>query len=115
MLTQIEKTTFTRAEAEARIADFIPTLDRFVAEHYSRSFPNLTPPTHSIMRGSKYVRIVATDKCGSRRVYCFLDWQGNIYKAAGWDAPAKHIRGTIFDAGFSLGNALTQYGAVYLR
>lgn len=44
--------------------------------------------------GAKFTRVVTT-RSGSRSVYCFLDAQGNIYKAAGWKAPAKGVRGTL--------------------
>jgi MoaA/NifB/PqqE/SkfB family radical SAM enzyme len=64
--------------------------------------------------GRKYIRIVE-DYCGSRSVYCFLDYDGNIYKSASWKAPAKHIRGTVFDSDYSYGKALGPYGAAYLR
>jgi len=54
----------------------------------------LDPPEFSIMRGSKYIRIVRTT-FGSRSVHCFLDFDGNIYKSASWKIPAKGIRGNI--------------------
>ena len=44
--------------------------------------------------GSKNTRVVRTHVT-SRSVYCFLDSNGNIFKAAGWKAPAKGIRGTL--------------------
>jgi len=44
--------------------------------------------------GRKYTRIVATYG-GQRSVYCFIDAEGNIYKAAGWKAPAKGIRANL--------------------
>ena len=64
--------------------------------------------------GRKYIKIVVTTG-GSRSVYCFLDMKGNIYKAAGWKAPAKHVRGSVFDDHYSYGKALGPYGAAYLR
>lgn len=64
--------------------------------------------------GRKYVKIVIEDY-GQRSVYCFLDHDGNIYKAASWRAPAKHIRGSVFDPDYSWGRALGPYGVAYLR
>ena len=64
--------------------------------------------------GRKYIKIVVTSG-GSRSVYCFLDKVGNIYKAATWKAPAKHIRGSVFDESYSWGKALGMYGAAYLK
>ncbi len=48
--------------------------------------------------GPTYIRLwVDSLKFPNSRksAYCFLDYAGNIYKAAGWKAPAKGIRGTI--------------------
>lgn len=57
-----------------------------------------------LVKGRKYHRIVtdtrikATGKmfeqpsCGG-----FIDGEGNIYKSAGWKAPAKNCRGNIFE------------------
>lgn len=43
---------------------------------------------------SKYTRIWYTS--GSQKsVYAFVDYNGNIYKPAGWKAPAQGIRGHI--------------------
>ena len=64
--------------------------------------------------GRKYIKIVVATG-GSRSVYCFLDMKGNIYKAASWRAPAKHVRGSVFDDHYSYGKALGPYGAAYLR
>lgn len=63
--------------------------------------------------GQKYIRIIAVGT-SQRSVYCFLDYAGNIYKSASWKAPAKHIRGSIFDEKHGWGKALSPYGAAYL-
>jgi hypothetical protein len=49
----------------------------------------------SFERLRKYIRIV-TDHGSQRSVWGFVDAaNGDIYKAAGWKAPAKHKRGNI--------------------
>jgi hypothetical protein len=46
--------------------------------------------------GKKYTRIVMTVNGRSNSVHCFIDnANGDLYKAAGWKAPAKHVRGNI--------------------
>lgn len=107
-------TAIDRATFEAKLAEFIPALDKFVGDYFAKSYTSLKAPIHTIERGQKYIRIV-TDNHSQRSVYCFLDFQGNIYKSESWKKPAKHIRGSIFDDTFSLGKSLNTYGAVYLR
>lgn len=58
----------------------------------------------TLEKGRKYHRIVTDTRnketgkmfeqrsCGG-----FIDGEGNIYKSAGWKAPAKNIRGNIFN------------------
>lgn len=69
----------------------------------------------SIQKGQKYAKIVTEDH-GSRSVAGFVDLSsGDIYKPAGWKAPAKHARGNIFDESQGM-NAIDSYGFVkYLR
>lgn len=66
-------------------------------------------------KGRRYVRIVKKDDFGGNSVYCFVDkTNGNVLKAAGWKAPAKHARGNIYNDDNGLG-AMSAYGAAYLR
>lgn len=74
--------------------------------------------------GQKYIRIICNDvkpgatevpEGASRRVHCFIDrTNGDVLKAASWKAPAKRARGNIFNPDHGM-NALTPYGAAYLR
>jgi hypothetical protein len=49
----------------------------------------------SVNPGKKYDKIVVkTGRGGHGSVYAFVDTDGNVYKAAGWSAPAKGIRYT---------------------
>ena len=104
----------TRAEFEARLKAFLEALRVWQDKYFTKHFSSLQTPTYSVERGVKYLRIVQTSH-GQRSVYCFLDFQGNIYKSESWKKPAKHIRGSIFADGFGFGTALTNYGAAYLR
>lgn len=100
----------TREAFEARLAEFIPALDAFVAKYRPGS-----NTTHEIERGPKYIRVVQVSY-GQRSAYCFLDYQGRIWKPKGWKGPElKNSRGDIFEDNFALGKGLTPYGTSYLR
>ena len=86
-----------------------PTLDRYVLE---------------IEEGSKFIKVV---KVGRQRcVYAFVAKSsfttktfgtvnaGEIYKPATYKAPAKHARGSIFDASNGM-SRMSSYGPEYLR
>ena len=64
--------------------------------------------TLSLMEGRKFIKVVEGASPGQRRVWGFVAkvdgvhkglpmLKGDILKAAGWRAPAKHSRGSIFD------------------
>ena len=53
------------------------------------------PPRYKfvIESGRKYHKIVMFDSGNSRSVHAFVDKKtGEVYKAASWKAPAKHVR-----------------------
>jgi hypothetical protein len=67
--------------------------------------------------GRRYIRIdsIADGGRGQRSVWAFIDKKtGDILRAAGYKAPAKHARGNLFDAQGGLGG-LTPYGPKYLK
>jgi hypothetical protein len=66
----------------------------------------------SYTQGKKFYKIWRTfgaQKC----IYCFVDMDGNIYKAASINAPAKHIRGHISEP--FKDNCCGRYGIKYLK
>ena len=95
---------------------FIEGCQNIHTDHMARHFPNATPDEISANIGKRYVRVVrrsAHDTYGS--VHCFVDMlNGDVLKAAGWKAPAKHARGNIFDEHDGLGK-MGEYGPAYLR
>ena len=85
-------------------ANLQPALNLFLAkvnevfQAQNAKMPNLTnyyeAPT--VEEGSKFLRIVSKSG-GSRSVYCFVNkLNGDILKAAGYKAPAKGARGSVF-------------------
>ena len=77
----------------------------------SPNLPDTFRAKFSKSNGRKYIRIVKANP--HKSAYCFVDRAtGDILKAAGWKAPAKHARGNIFNDDPLKGTSL--YGAVYL-
>jgi hypothetical protein len=90
-------------------------------------FPSLNPEAHVCERGTKFLAIDHMDSVTkhNRSVFCFIAaddgesrtmgaWKrGDIFKAAGYKAPAKHVRGNIFNTDPLSGTG--QYGCDYLR
>jgi hypothetical protein len=77
----------------------------------------------SLMQGKKYARIVLNQGpgvFGTGSSYAFVDNDGNIYKSAGWKAPAKGVRGTVDEVvsgqGYFAGNSfdLAAYSTSWL-
>lgn len=103
---------------ETRLTEFVAALNAHVEDHYKATSPECYArkmfPVIELSRGPKYIRVIARmphDKSGS--AHSFIDYAGNIYKTAGWKAPAKGIRGSIFDENYSIGKGVTVYGAAY--
>jgi hypothetical protein len=105
---------------EVALKDFLVALNKYVKEYQKKTFPSLYADGNydviTAQVGRKYIKLVRerADASDSKSVYCFIDLAGNIYKAASWKAPAKHIRGTVFEPDYSIGKALGHYGAAYL-
>ena len=101
------------AQLREEIEQFVSRVQDLINKHYDEQFPTLTAPLVLVKFGRKYAKVI---KEGSQTsVYGFVDAHtGDIYKAATWAAPAKHIRGSIFadDGGMS---SCTPYGIVYLK
>lgn len=99
----------------ARMIGFIAKIQDETDKYYAEHLKNSVPAVLSFKDGGKFFK-VNTCACGSTSVYCFVDkLTGDIYKAASWAAPAKHIRGSIFDENFGWKTSVNLYGANYIR
>jgi len=97
------RTTRTPLELIARINLFILQLEGKYGN------PNLS---YSCQKLYKRYRINMLDY-SSTSVYGFIDMEGNLYKAASWDTPAKGVRGNIFNENMLQG--CNKYGLEYFK
>ena len=96
------------------VEKFVVAVQAKLDEYYTRTYEHVKSPIITATFGKRYVRIIKTDRDGPQRsVYCFIDQNGDILKAASWQAPAKGVRGSVL-AETPL-SAVTEHGAVYWR
>lgn len=117
-------------ELKDRIEAMVKRVDELTAEHWKQqNFRQPMPGHRADYISDKWARIVVMEerngKMDPTSVYCFVCLQdghtktlgtlkaGDIHKAAGFKAPAKHARGSVFDPNFN--NCLSAYGVAYLR
>lgn len=81
------------------IAELLEFFNEAEAKYKAENFKFLSPDIYEVAGGTKYIRIAQTS--GSQQfVHCFIDAvTGDVYKAAGWKAPALNgARFNILDA-----------------
>ena len=103
--------------ARARLDAWLNAAQDLINENYATKYPTLIPSLLEMSDGRRYIRIdsIADGGRGQRSVWAFIDKKtGDILRAAGYKAPAKHARGNLFDAQGGLGS-LTPYGPKYLK
>ena len=99
--------------------DFNTALDGFIEKanvkinyNYDTRFPNITRElleSKPVAASAKYVRVI---KGGA--IYCFISLEtGDIFKPAGYKAPAKGVRGNIFAEDNGV-NCAGVYGISYM-
>jgi hypothetical protein len=85
----------TTPEAPSPVLTATLKLCAALADNYARFNPEGVgkgyAPTFSVEEGRKYLKIVMTTS-GNRSAHAFIDRDGNVYKAANWQSPAKGIR-----------------------
>ena len=99
------------------IIDYVSKLQAYIDSCWkAHGYTFASPPMVTIDWGRKNAKIVKVDDAGrgSRSVHSFVEIEtGNILKAAGWNSPAKGVRGNIATVVF--GENVGEYGAAYLR
>lgn len=77
----------------------------FVAElnkQFEAAYPDKpTRPVFFVTSGPAYDKVVVRDACRADQrggaVYCFVNVNGEVLKAAGWSKPAKGVRARLVD------------------
>ena len=93
------------------------TLEKHTAEHYVNMKYDIGVFNIDVSYGKKYAKII---KCkpntfNPESVHSFVNLEnGDILKAASWKAPAKGVRGNVFDENEGCVTAWDVYGARYL-
>ena len=105
-----------KEKASEVFEDFDTALMRFiefsqeVVDNNMKQFPGQHKKL-VLMKGRRYIRVVSDDGTQSS-AWAFVDTtNGDILKPASWKAPAKHARGNIFNAEYTL----TPWGPPYLK
>ena len=95
----------TQPVTAVRLFEFILKMNELYRHHYIEKNFTFAPPTFSYSIGKKNIKVIMTDVSGSASVYCFIEKDtGNILKAAGWNAPAKGTRGSIWNPDCDVGD-----------
>lgn len=89
------KEAFGRTEVEPNFD--ISLLDKWIDKlnEHEKSKGNVFEETFTYEKGSRYFKVIKSFNGKNRSVFAFVDADGNIYKPAGWNAPAKGVRARI--------------------
>lgn len=99
-------TVFNQIISEAT-TDIKPAVEKYLDKiraatdkEWQRNEYTFPQPIFTASFGPSWIRIesVTYGGKGQRSVHCFVNGAGDIFKAAGWKAPAKGKRGSIHDA-----------------
>jgi hypothetical protein len=82
---------------EQQVNEYIEAMEDAHKKYYEKSFPKLPSPKFHAKWGKKFIKVIElTDEGKYRCVHCFIDMDGNLWKAASWSKPQPNgIRGHI--------------------
>lgn len=108
---------------EEALQKYIEGCQKIHDKHKAMYFPSVPYDTVlEIKAGKRYDKIVAKEYVKATgqsnvggSVHSFVEKStGNVFKPAGWNAPAKHARGNIYDEANGLG-MMGPYGPASLK
>jgi hypothetical protein len=118
--TKMSKSVDTPKDINKAVTMLVKGNQKKIDDEYKKDYPNLKPPILLIKKGKRYYKIIRKEQFGSgTSVHAFVDAKegptfGDILKPAGWNAPAKHARGNVFDGSWGV-NSVGVYGPAYLK
>ena len=100
------------------LQNFLTLVKNRSDNYYAKFFPTLVPNTFEVTSGKRFDKVLSVSnnrgQKPSKCIYVFIEKStGNIYKAASFSAPAKHVRGNIYGENPLAGT--NEYGADYLK
>lgn len=86
-----------------RLHEFLERLTETYRDYCTSTQHPCPAPSFVAQPGTKNIRIVCVER-QYKSVYCFIEQAtGNILKSAGWKAPAKGARGSIWNEDCDVG------------
>lgn len=82
------------------VDQWIIDLDQYQKDYYKRMGYKLPSDVHGVVEGKRYFKVTTTTHGGEgqRSVFAFVDKSnGDIFKPAGWNTPAKGARGNVLN------------------
>lgn len=96
----LNKMLFEQVNLESGIKQYVEKLNNYSKEYFKKNDYKFPPDVYENAPGKRWNKIVVRNNGGQgqKSVFAFIDTNGDIYKPAGWNAPAKGVRGNIFDS-----------------
>jgi hypothetical protein len=96
------------------LQSFIEKASYMIENHIKENYTFVSAGKLEFTEGNRYVKIIKVEASQSRFVWAFVDKKtGDILKPASWKAPAKGVRGNIFNDDPLKG--IGPYGPHYLK
>lgn len=95
-ITELDEALELKETYERNIEKDLQTYCDLLMRDLKSNYPNSSDTTFTFTKGGKYYKILQDQSYG-QSVHAFVDEDGNVYKPAGWRAPAKGVRARLED------------------